>query len=81
MLLENDHTDMLNVPSALIPLPIQFFLELRSARNLRCMHCYVRAGEGKTHQTQPASPHTLIRDFWEIGRVVTFSVRSTTKSK
>lgn len=66
--------DRLSTRLVPMPPPVQLFLELTSACNLRCKHCYIRAGEGKTYQIQPAFLHTLIRDFWEMGGgFVTFS--------
>lgn len=66
--------DQSNIPSGAMPPPVQLFLELTSACNLRCIHCYVHAGEGKTQQLQPAALHTIIRDFHEMGGgFITFS--------
>lgn len=54
--------------------PIQLFLEMTSACNLRCGHCYVRAGEGRTRQIRHLHLHEMLREFKELGgEFVTFS--------
>lgn len=50
----------------MIPPPIQLFLEMTSACNLRCAHCYLRAGEDV--RTLPAPlVHELLAEFHDLG--------------
>jgi radical SAM protein with 4Fe4S-binding SPASM domain len=49
------------------PAPIQLFLELTSVCNLRCTHCYVRAGEGPRIEISPTDVCRIVDEFAEIG--------------
>lgn len=53
--------------SADTPPPVQLFLELTSTCNLKCTHCYVRAGEGKRQQIPPSLVCRLIDEFVALG--------------
>ncbi len=55
------------IPNGSCPPPIQLFLELTSVCNLRCTHCYVRAGEGPRIEISPAHVCHLIEEFAELG--------------
>jgi radical SAM protein with 4Fe4S-binding SPASM domain len=54
--------------------PLQLFLELTTACNLCCSHCYLRAGEGKAHALPASDIHGLLGEFQALGgEYVSFS--------
>ncbi|MEN8261001.1 MAG: radical SAM protein, partial [Pseudomonadota bacterium] len=56
------------------PAPLQLFLELTSACNLACHHCYVSAGEGEVRQIPGPLLQQLLLEFQALGGVyATFS--------
>jgi radical SAM protein with 4Fe4S-binding SPASM domain len=46
--------------------PIQLYVEITTACNLRCPHCYIRGGE-EVHHLSSVRLHELIAEFHEIG--------------
>jgi radical SAM protein with 4Fe4S-binding SPASM domain len=50
-----------------VPAPLQLFLELTSACNLSCPHCYLRAGEGRGRRLPPAEVGLLLDEFAGLG--------------
>ncbi len=61
-------------PAAAPAPPLQLFLELTNRCNLRCRHCYVRAGEGKAHPLPALDVQSLLGEFQALGgEFVTFS--------
>jgi radical SAM protein with 4Fe4S-binding SPASM domain len=54
--------------------PVQLMIELTSACNLRCPHCYVSAGDGRVRQLPARHLHELLGEFAALGgKRVTFS--------
>jgi MoaA/NifB/PqqE/SkfB family radical SAM enzyme len=47
--------------------PLHLFLEITSACNLNCSHCYVRAGEGAVRQLSVATVYDLFDEFADLG--------------
>jgi MoaA/NifB/PqqE/SkfB family radical SAM enzyme len=54
-------------PAHATPPPVKLIVEMTSACNLRCPHCYVSAGEGRFEQVPPPLLHGLLEEFAEMG--------------
>ncbi|ABC21567.1 radical SAM protein [Rhodospirillum rubrum] len=54
--------------------PLQLFLELTTRCNLRCRHCYIRAGEGEARDLPASDVQGLLGEFQAMGgEFVSFS--------
>lgn len=54
--------------------PVQLYLELTTACNLRCTHCYLGAGEDLIQYLPSAVVHDILLEFYTLGGVyVSFS--------